>query len=322
MTYLLSWTGQQRSSYYYRSSSGKAGRKPSTYTRLTNGRIVGNTVVIETIKKIRSVEFVCYGYQKVTPELKDLGFVINHKKVYRLMNESKLLLGKRISNAEKRQFVKQRRIQAVHPMQYLSMDIKYVYIHGEKRNVYLLTVIDVCTRKVLGHLLKSSIRKHDVVLLLDGIIQEYKVEGITIRNDNGSQFVAHAVREFLKSNNVNQEFTHIATPEENAYFEALHSIIEREVIRRYWFDSLEYAKWKIEDYYRFYNNRRRHGSIGMLSPQKYWELFFSEYLPSKTGAKNGIVVKGAEARGTCHALDRNEVFATFVQANNKQNLLN
>src|SRR5690606_10264371 len=146
------------------------------------------------------------------------------------MNESKLLLGKRISNAEKRRFVKQRRIQAAHPMQYLSMDIKYVYIHGEKRNVYLLTVLDVCTRKVLGHLLKSSVRKHDVVLLLDGIIQEYKVEGITIRNDNGSQFVARAVREFLKSNNVNQEFTHIATPEENAYIEALHSVLEREVI--------------------------------------------------------------------------------------------
>ncbi len=281
-----------------------------------------NATVIETIKKILSVEFVCYGYQKVTPELKDLGFVINHKKVYRLMNESKLLLGKRISNAEKRRFVKQRRIQAVHPMQYLSMDIKYVYIHGEKRNVYLLTVIDVCTRKVLGHLLKSSVRKHDVVLLLDGIIQEYKVEGMTIRNDNGSQFVARAVREFLKSNNVNQEFTHIATPEENAYIEALHSVLEREVIRRYWFDSLEYAKWKIEDYYRFYNNRRRHRSIGMLSPQKYWEIFFSEYLPNKTGAKNGIVVKGAEARGACQALDNNEVFATFVQANNKQNLLN
>jgi len=54
-------------------------------------------------------------------------------------------------------------------MQHLSMDIKYVYIHGECRNVYLLSVMDIFTRRVLEHLLKGSIRQHDDVLLLDDI---------------------------------------------------------------------------------------------------------------------------------------------------------
>jgi putative transposase len=95
-----------------------------------------------------------------------------------------------------------------------------VYIQGEKRNVFLLTVIDICTRKVLGHVLKPSIKKHDLILLLDGVLQEYKVKGIRLRNDNGSQrppprFIAHLVREYLKENDVVQEFTHVATPEEN-----------------------------------------------------------------------------------------------------------
>lgn len=312
MNDLLNWTGQNKSSYYYCKSEAKAGRKPTSHTFLTSGEMVSNEVVIESVKKILGVEFVCYGYQKMTPDLRELGYIINPKKVYRLMKESHLLLGKKFVNREKREFVKQRKITASYPMQYLAMDIKYVYIQGERRNVYLLTVIDICTRKVLAHVIKPSIKQHDVVLLLDGVLQEYKVEGITIRNDNGSQFIAKTVRSYLREKHVNQEFTHIATPEENAYIEALHSILEREVIRRYWFDTYHYAKWKIEEYYKFYNSKRRHGSIRKMAPEKYWQIFFSEYLHNLTQAKSGVIVKGEEVRRTCEALDNNGVFATFV----------
>lgn len=322
MNELMHWSGQPKSSFYYKPGNGKPGRKPSTHTRLVNGEMVENEVVVTSIKKILSHEFlVCAGYQKIVPDLKEM-FIINHKKVYRLMNEANLLFGKKIRPTEKRKFVEMRKVTALHPMQQLAMDIKYIYIHGERRNVYLLTVLDVCTRKALGHLLKPSIRKHDVVLLLESILQEYKVEGITIRNDNGSQFIAGMVREYLKSKKVNQEFTHIATPEENAYIEALHSILEREVIRRYWFDSFNYAKWKIDDFYKFYNSRRRHRSLKMLSPEKYWQLFFPDYLPHSDKAKSGSFVKGSEERGTCEALDKNEAFATFVGVNKPLNLLN
>lgn len=62
------------------------------------------------------------------------------------------------------------------------------------------------------------------------LLLEYKAEGITLRNDNGSQFIATAVREFLKEKGVYQEFSHVATPEDNAYIEALHSNLQREVI--------------------------------------------------------------------------------------------
>mgnify|MGYP000219935712 CR=1 FL=1 len=72
---------------------------------------------------------------------------------------------------------------------------------------------------------------------------------------------------------INQEFTHIATPEENAFIESLHSTLEREVIRRYWFDSIHYAKWKISDYYKFYNARRKHRSLGMRSPDQYLDNY-------------------------------------------------
>ena len=95
------------------------------------------------------------------------------------------------------------------------MNIKYIHIHGAQRNALLLTVIDAFSRKVLTHMLRFNI-KGDVIVLLSLLLMEYKIERITLRNDNGSQFIAGVVRQFLKDKGVNQEFTHVATPEENA----------------------------------------------------------------------------------------------------------
>jgi transposase InsO family protein len=69
------------------------------------------------------------------------------------------------------------------------MDIKYVHVHGTGRNALLLTVIDIYSRKVLIHMMRSNIKKGDVLVMLSLMLLEYKVQGMTIRNDNGSQFI-------------------------------------------------------------------------------------------------------------------------------------
>jgi len=56
---------------------------------------------------------------------------------------------------------------------------------------------------------------------------------VVIRSDNGSQFIAKNVREYLGLIGVAQEFTHIATPEENAHIEAYHGILKKEVFQRF-----------------------------------------------------------------------------------------
>jgi putative transposase len=61
-----------------------------------------------------------------------------------------------------------------------------------------------------------------VIWLLHRILQQHPIEGITLRNDNGSQFIAHAVRDYLKEQQVNQEFIHVACPQENSFIEAYH----------------------------------------------------------------------------------------------------
>ena len=118
-------------------------------------------------------------------------------------------------------------------------------------------------------MLRFNIKKGDVIVLLSLLLMEYKIEGITLRNDNGSQFIAGMVRLFLKDKGVNQEFTHVATPEEIAYIEALHSNVQREVVERFEFESIYHAQIIFNRYYELYNNHRKHAALGRKSPKQY-----------------------------------------------------
>ena len=278
---LLSWVDLSRSSFYYKSSDGKRGAKPSVCTFRQDGTLVDDTKVIDQIKGILSQEFCCYGYHNVTDELREMGYIINHKKVYRLMKEQNLLLGKVISTSGKRQFVKHRKIEATRPMEYLCLDIKYVWVAGESRNYYLLTVLDVFTRIAIEQIFQKSIRKMDVINIFRRINSAFGIKGVTVRNDNGSQFIANDVKQFLRTAEANQEFTHIATPEENAYIEAFHSIVQREVIDRFEFQGFYEAKLTLQAHRDWYNNRRRHATLGTV-PVKKWNGYFGGLLPFDT----------------------------------------
>jgi transposase InsO family protein len=184
------------------------------------------------------------------------------------MAEQGLLYCSKIhSKADKRKFMQYYTQQAEAPMQQLCMAIKYLYIHGAGRNALVLTVLDVYSRKILGQLLWWRIRKEQVKWLLSRIIEKHPVKGITLRNDNGSQFIAQLVRDFLKEMQLDQEFTHEATPEENAFIEAYHSIVERTIERRYEFESIYDAGLVFNRWKKHYNERRLHGSLGDKSPQ-------------------------------------------------------
>jgi len=271
---LLQWAGLSASSFYYKRSGASKGIKPSTHSVNRQGELIENAGVIKDIEKTLSQEFCCYGYRNMTAELKEIGWRINHKKVYRLMKESNLLYGSRIRVMPfKRNFIRFRSLRPERPLQYLSMDIKYVHVHGTGRNALLLTVMDIYSRRVLIYILRHSIKKGDVLLMLSLMLLEYKIKGMSLRNDNGSQFIAKVVREYLKDKGVYQEFSHVATPEDNAYIEALHSNLQREVIDRFEFESIYHAQLIIDRYYKWYNEKRRHGSLKRQTPDTVWKKY-------------------------------------------------
>lgn len=271
---LLQWAGLSASSFYYKRSGARKGIKPSTHSVNGQGELIENAGVVKDIEKTLSQEFCCYGYRNMTAELKEIGWRINHKKVYRLMKESNLLYGSRIRVMPfKRNFIRFRSLRPERPLQYLSMDIKYVHVHGTGRNALLLTVMDIYSRRVLIYTLRHSIKKGDVLLMLSLMLLEYKIKGMSLRNDNGSQFIAKVVREYLKDKGVYQEFSHVATPEDNAYIEALHSNLQREVIDRFEFESIYHAQLIIDRYYKWYNEKRRHGSLKRQTPDTVWKKY-------------------------------------------------
>lgn len=267
---LCRWAGVARSSLYYRVHSGQRGIKPSTHTIVGDCGLVDNSLVVDQMRAVLSMDYCVYGYRKMTEELRDLEYRINPKKVYRLMKESHLLSGKRIKTQGKRKWVQHRRIDAKRPMEYLCLDIKYVWVEGEGRWYYQLAIMDVFSRRILCWIFQRSVRQAEVVALMRWLDLRFGLKGVIIRNDNGSQFIAHQVREVLRSLEAEQEFTHVATPEENAYIEAFHSIQQRELMDRHRFESYYDAKQHIGKYMHWYNYRRKHGAIGFITPMQKW----------------------------------------------------
>jgi transposase InsO family protein len=260
-----------RSVYYYRSSNAAKGRRATTHTLKSCGEYVGDSQIVETIKAELEIEFIDYGYLKMTYHLRQkYGYIINRKKVYRLMKTHRLLY-KPLSRLPSNKTWVQHCVPVVEkPFSFWEFDIKYIYIAAEGRNALMLTVIDVKTRIVLGWILQYSIKKHDVIKLLARIFTCCQLpESITVRTDNGSQFEAQLVRDYLKEMNVTQEFCHPATPEQNGHIESYHSIIERSICRRYEFKNLEEAKQTLQRFVTFYCTGRIHSGIGYTSPYKY-----------------------------------------------------
>lgn len=104
---LLKWSGLLASSFYYKRSLMRKGIKPSTHSVNQEGELIENAVVVKDIEQTLSQEFCCCGYKNMTAELREQGWIINRKKVYRLMKEAKLLYGSRIRVAPfKRNFIK------------------------------------------------------------------------------------------------------------------------------------------------------------------------------------------------------------------------
>lgn len=270
---VLKILGLPRGAYYYQPSkqAKSKGKSISQYTKTISGGFVDNQEVVNSIKSLLEMEFVDYGYRKVTHWLRqEKGYIINEKKVYRIMKDNKLLNHRVRPHRTSRQWVKELVPKPLYPFEYIEIDIKYIYIAGQRRYGLLLTAIDVTSRWVLDQILEWNINQNKVIQLFDRIFSTYHLpERVYVRNDNGSQFEAITVQQYFADHKIIQEFTKPATPEQNAHIESYHSIVESVICRQYDFDSMEEAKETFTRFKKFYNFERIHSGTGYLSPYKY-----------------------------------------------------
>lgn len=92
-----------------------------------------------------------------------------------------------------------------------------------------------------------------------------------VRTDNGPQFIAHKFSNQCAELGIEHERIPVKTPNMNAHIESFHSILEDECYRRNEFASYMEVYKIAGNYMKYYNERRRHGSIKNMSPVQFYE---------------------------------------------------
>lgn len=268
-----------RHQFYHRKVSNKrAGRPASTHTPHVDG-FVDNARVVSAIKAEQADPDTDYGYRKMRYRLLQLGYTINHKKTYRLMKQAGLLKDK-IKPAGGKAYARYRAVVPERPLQVLEMDIKTVWLAQYRRHAYILNIIDTFTRRALywsaGYQMRQEQVKHAWRQVIEQHLQPADLLSkrlhVELRNDNGPQFGAAAVREMLAQNHIRQVFTHPYTPQENGHVESFHNTLKKALGEKpYW--SLHELEERLQTFYHAYNYRRIHASTAYLAPclfEKCW----------------------------------------------------
>jgi putative transposase len=207
---------------------------------------------------------VRYVYRRAHVLLQRNGWAINVKRVYRLYRELGLQLRNKTPKRRVRAKLRDDRREATQPNETWAMD----FVHDQLatgNKIRVLTVVDLFSRysPVLDP--RFSYRAENVVQTL-----ERTCAGIgypkTIRVDQGTEFVSRDLDLWAYANGVTLDFSRPGKPTDNAFIEAFNGRFRAECLNTHWFLTLDDARSKLEDWRRYYNEERPHGSIGQRPP--------------------------------------------------------
>ncbi len=224
----------------------------------------------ETLLVKRMVELACqygrYGHRRITALLESEGWKVNHKRVERLWKREGLKVPSR-QPKRKRLWLNDGSCVRLRPQRR-----NHVWTYGfvydrthDGRASRMLTVLDEYTRECLAIRVTRRLNSNDV---LDVLAELFFRKGVPchIRSDNGSEFAARIVRNWLKRLGVKTLFIEPGSPWENGYIESFNGKLRDEVLNRESFDTLAEAKAIIEAWRREYNRVRPHSSLGYRPP--------------------------------------------------------
>lgn len=253
-----------------------------------------NSAVSTRIKTIQSNDDLRCGYKRMTAQLQLSGYKINAKKVYRLMKAHDQLLDRRRS--ERGPYVSQRCARPERPLTLLEMDIKMFWVEEHRRHAFVLTIIDTFTRVALAYEVGYSMKWTTVAKAWEDVIVNHlqpadllaKDIHVEVRSDNGPQFLATRLREFMADNHLGQVFTHPYTPQENGHVESFHSIISR-ALQYERFMTLAQLEQRLVLFYENYNNCRVHSATAMLPPQVFWQAHKAGLITCRKGKRDKLL---------------------------------
>lgn len=167
----------------------------------------------------------------------------------------------------------QRRFSFERPNQAWVGDITYIPT-GEGW-LYLATVKDLCTKKVVGYAFSSRIDTQLTLAALDMAVRREKPDsGLIFHSDRGVQYAAAAYRERLAQLGIRQSMSRKGDPYDNAVAENFFSCLKCELIHLRRFDTRDAAQNEIFAYIEgFYNALRPHSAIGWVAPNVFAKRF-------------------------------------------------
>lgn len=218
-----------------------------------------------------------YGYRRLQRELIKLGFVVNHKKLRRLMREDNLLA------VRKRKWVTttdSRHPLAIFPNlagcvspdgtdQLWVADITYIRLRNEF--VYLAVVLDAWSRRVVGwevdrHLTATLPKK----ALLAAIASRGPDAGLIHHSDRGVQYASLEYVSVLEQHQIIGSMSRTGYPYDNARCESFLKTLKQEQIHCQRFGTLEELRSKLAEFIdEYYNHQRLHSALGYRSPAEF-----------------------------------------------------
>lgn len=207
-----------------------------------------------------------YGYRRVTALLREEGWRVNYKRVERLWRQEGLQVPKK-QPKRKRLWLADGSCIRLRPA-YEDHVWSYDFVTdrtSDGRAIRMLTLIDEHTRECLAIDVARSLKSEDVLERLSDLFVRRGLPAY-LRSDNGSEFTANKVREWLSRVGVTTLFIEPGSPWENGYIESFNGKLRDELLAREQFDTLLEAKILIERWRKHYNTVRPHSSLGYRAP--------------------------------------------------------
>ena len=219
--------------------------------------------------------------------LKAEGWRVNHKRVERIWREEGLRVPQKQKKRGRLYFNDGSciRLRPLHQNHVWSYDfVQDRLCNGRK--IRMLTMIDEYSRKCLKIQVGYNLKSDDV---LEALAELFLTEGIPeyIRSDNGSEFVAKSVQDFLAKIGVKTAYITPGSPWENGFNERFNGILRDELLNGEVFYNLKEAQVMVENYRQEYNQIRPHSSLNYQPPAPEVKLKTSKLLTLNLDQKLG-----------------------------------